>query len=677
MSPRRYAFSLAVLILFFAIPSHAQALQRQVDSLALIACDHPSDSTRIWALTELTYLYAQLSLDSAVVYGERATCLADAEGSLVQRGSAHNDYASALMRSGQLVHAGKEYRLAERFRLEAGDTTAAMGTLTNLGTMYYQMANYDSAMALFVPALAHFEQHGLGPRADLVRENIAGVYKGIGEYTKSMAYLRENLVYRRSKGDSMGVAQAYLKIGAIEVAERKLEAALVTYTKAVAITQESGPASPQHVSTLYNIGVTELELNRPDVALQRFAETRLVAEKIGDNIRLALVEQGEGEAYRRKGAFAQAVAKFQRARPMLEAVGETDQALTSLFGLAVAFAGTGRADSSSFYVRAHQEKQLVLAEQRSVEAIAELETKYQTAEKERQLAEARAARAEDQLAGRRRTMWLLGGIALMAMLGAIGYLRARQQRIINLQQAQEAQLQLALTKIEAQNELQEQRLRISRDLHDNIGAQLSFIISSVDALKPTTLPAVSSLGDRLGHLSDFASGTVRDLRDTVWAMNRERISVEDLQARIGNFIERARQGESKTAFVLDVSAAALALPALPTLAGMNVYRILQESIHNAFKYADAQQIRVSLDAQDQQLMVSVVDDGKGFDSRDERAAVLRGGGNGLTSMRKRAEEVGGQLQVESRPGAGTQMTLRLPLDIVIRLAPKLESEAFS
>ena len=94
--------------------------------------------------------------------------------------------------------------------------------------------------------------------------------------------------------------------------------------------------------------------------------------------------------------------------------------------------------------------------------------------------------------------------------------------------------------IELQNKLHEQRLAISRDLHDNIGAQLTFIISSVDSLKYAFADGNPKLEDKLNNISSFTKETIYELRDTIWAMNKEEITIEDLKTRISNFIEIGR-----------------------------------------------------------------------------------------------------------------------------------------
>ena len=105
-----------------------------------------------------------------------------------------------------------------------------------------------------------------------------------------------------------------------------------------------------------------------------------------------------------------------------------------------------------------------------------LETKYQTAKKEKLL-----LKKEIEAKQKNTTILILAIVVLFIAL--LGYLIYRQQRLKNRQQEQEFYLQKAIANIESQNKLHEQRLSISRDLHDNIGAQLTFVISSVDNLK--------------------------------------------------------------------------------------------------------------------------------------------------------------------------------------------------
>src|SRR5690606_32195444 len=123
-----------------------------------------------------------------------------------------------------------------------------------------------------------------------------------------------------------------------------------------------------------------------------------------------------------------------------------------------------------------------------------------------------------------------------------------------------------------QNKLEEQRLAISRDLHDNIGAQLTFIISSLDNLKYGFSIEDEKLKNRLSGISTFTRSTITELRDTIWAMNKDEISFSDLRTRIANFIESAQSAAHNIQFDFYLDNNIPNTLSLSSLKGINVYR---------------------------------------------------------------------------------------------------------
>ena len=210
-------------------------------------------------------------------------------------------------------------------------------------------------------------------------------------------------------------------------------------------------------------------------------------------------------------------------------------------------------------------------------------------------------------------------------------------------------------KIETQNRLQEQRLRISRDLHDNIGAQLTFIISSLDNLKfGFQLP--DKLSSKLKHISQFTITTIYELRDTIWAMNKKEVTFEDLQTRISNFIDKADLVSQNTSFSFNVAKEIEKSESFTSIEGMNVYRIIQEAINNAIKYAEAEEIKVNITSVNNEIQIKISDNGKGFDITSIEL------GNGLNNIKKRAKDIKAKLEIESSTNSGTIITLSKPIN---------------
>ena len=285
--------------------------------------------------------------------------------------------------------------------------------------------------------------------------------------------------------------------------------------------------------------------------------------------------------------------------------------------------------------------------------IVEIREQYRTAEKEREILVQRAEIAEQNLTIQKRNYQIYSLMGIALIFGLIGFLFFNQQKLKNRQLQKENELKDALIKIETQNRLQEQRLRISRDLHDNIGAQLTFIISSIDNLKFGFNIKDDKLSKKLDHISRFTSATIFELRDTIWAMNKTEISVEDLESRISNFIEKANIAADGTKFNFVTDTDEVKLHRFTSLQGMNIYRIIQEAVNNAIKYAKADSIKVNVLATNESIEFKISDNGIGFDFN------MINEGNGLNNMKKRALDVGMELHIDSKLDQGTLINFKM------------------
>lgn len=302
-------------------------------------------------------------------------------------------------------------------------------------------------------------------------------------------------------------------------------------------------------------------------------------------------------------------------------------------------------DSASYYIEASMKLQDAILEKTIRKQTNELETKYQTEKKEQLLLQKEAE-------AKQKNILLIGISSLLVLISVIALLIYRQQRLKNKQQEQEFQLKSAIAQIEKQNELQEQRLTISRDLHDNIGAQLTFIISSVENIKYAFDITNTKLDTKLQGISSFARATIVELRDTIWAMNNNEIHFEDLRVRILDFIEKAKIATEEIDFKFTIEDN-LQQEKFSSISGMNIYRTIQEAVNNAIKYADASLITIDVKTIDDKIAIHIQDNGKGFDEETIEK------GNGLLNMQKRIEDIGGIFSLVAAPEKGTSIELLL------------------
>ncbi|HYE95925.1 MAG TPA: two-component regulator propeller domain-containing protein [Rubricoccaceae bacterium] len=194
------------------------------------------------------------------------------------------------------------------------------------------------------------------------------------------------------------------------------------------------------------------------------------------------------------------------------------------------------------------------------------------------------------------------------------------------------------------------RLRIAGDLHDDLSTDLSGI-----ALVTDLLHRHPNLADddrrQLAEVRDTALAMVDGLRDIVWTINPEHDTLEAMVRRMRQVAARLLTGLDHT-FEADVPAGA---HAVAMTLRRDVLLLYKEALHNVARHARATRVSVRLAQRDGHLDLTVEDDGQGFDPEQVE------GGHGLRSMRARAAALHADLDVVSRPGAGTRLHLRLPM----------------
>jgi ligand-binding sensor domain-containing protein/signal transduction histidine kinase len=229
--------------------------------------------------------------------------------------------------------------------------------------------------------------------------------------------------------------------------------------------------------------------------------------------------------------------------------------------------------------------------------------------------------------------WFVVGVSLFAGAAAYQLHRFRMRRVLELERV---------------------RTRIATDLHDDIGASLSqvAILSEVASHKmdESTSKDVKPL---LGQVAATAREVVDSMGDIVWAINPERDRASDLIRRMRSFASNTLASRGVT-LRFRTPEDGLDRP-LDLDLRRQVYLIFKEAVNNVARHSGCTATEIVMELANGVVRLEVSDNGKGFDING------RNGGQGLASMRRRTLELGGQLEIDSRPGAGTRLRLELPL----------------
>ena len=197
----------------------------------------------------------------------------------------------------------------------------------------------------------------------------------------------------------------------------------------------------------------------------------------------------------------------------------------------------------------------------------------------------------------------------------------------------------------------EERQRLARELHDSVSQALYGIALNASAAEELFEAAPQRARGLLGDVLRLADAGLAEMRALIFELRPESLEQEGLVGALEKHAAalRARHG-------LDVRLAVAGEPELALRTKEALYRVAQEALHNAAKHARARTLELVLEMGDGEVGLVVADNGRGFNPNGEFPGHL-----GLHSMRERTAAVGGSLEIDSAPGAGTRLSARVPL----------------
>lgn len=545
------------------------------------------------------------------------------------------------------------HRKALDIRLKTKDQIGIADSHNNIGICLDQQGKFDEALDNYFKALKIYEKKKDSEKVAMTFVNIGIVYKAQKEYEKSLEYYKKaNVIYARNNSE-FGFAATSGNIGSVLIDFKKFDES-IKYSELAKEGYKKLGYDRYVAYPISNIAIAYDSLKEYGKAEEFYLQAINLHKKFQNDYEIGNISNAYSKSLNKQSKFRESIRISEEALQYIKKAKLFPLEVNALKNLAYAYAGIGNYTKAYELSSLYSKGRDALFEEEKTKAVFELETQYETEKKEREILIQRTQIAESKLKIERKNQMILIFVFLLVLSVLLGWQFFNRQKLKNQQLQKENELKDALLKIETQNRLQEQRLRISRDLHDTIGAQLTFIISSIDNLKYGFQIEDEQLQNRLAGISEFTKETIYELRDTIWAMNRSEITFEDLKSRISNFIDNAKISSYGIDFQFAYGEGSLSKKTFTSVEGMNIYRIIQETVNNSIKHSGANKIVVTIDSDDQNLIIETKDNGKGFDLESQSD------GNGLNNMKKRAKEIGGKIKLQSKTGEGTSLKLFLP-----------------
>lgn len=254
--------------------------------------------------------------------------------------------------------------------------------------------------------------------------------------------------------------------------------------------------------------------------------------------------------------------------------------------------------------------------------------------------------------------------AFVAHRVRLSALTRRNQELMELQSQRERareelgrayeRLQLLARRLEAAKE--EERKRIARELHDDLGPALTAVVINLQLMGDGAAPEKNAR--RIEDSIDLVDRMVQQIRDLSLELRPPLLDEMGLVTALTGYLETQAE---RTGLTIDVRGVR-AVDGLPAEVEITAFRVAQEAVTNAIRHARARRVVVAIEREDGGLAITVEDDGRGFDASSATEVSGTGKSLGLLGMQERARMLGGRFEIRSSAGAGTRVRIWLPVE---------------
>lgn len=507
----------------------------------------------------------------------------------------------------------------------------------NIGSVYEKRADYPLALNHYIKSLTMLEQYGQPVE-------VASVYTLIGEYYLNQK-LTEPAIENFDKAQVIlekikhkkRLAELYEKKGSIYIHKKEHEQARSMFDKSLQMRLELGNKD-DIASAYYKIADFYLtnQTNLADTAATYFNRAIEYNNKTKNGLLQANCITGLGRVAFAKSKFDDAANYFKTSAHVCDSLKLKKELYENYQWLSKTYDGLKNPAQSLHYFKLYSAVKDSVYNETAARQLAEIETKYETEKKEKEIALLNKDNEIKSLALKKETVIRNSIIAGGVLLVIIGLLLFNRFRIAQKQKQQA------------------ERMRISSDLHDEIGSTLSSIgMYSAFAGQQLDENKTNDAKNILSEISTSSQEMIDDMNDIIWAINPHNDGFEHIVDRLRNYASRMTQTKNSTLhFNTDETLNTIALSMAER---KNLYLIIKEAVNNAVKYSGCKNLFVDLKKEKNNLCVEVSDDGIGFETANNFE------GNGLKNMHQRAKELGAAFSITSSRESGTRLNFTMKI----------------
>ena len=407
------------------------------------------------------------------------------------------------------------------------------------------------------------------------------------------------------------------------------------------------------VSFLDNKANCYLFSNRMDSAYYYFKECLKLDLAIGNKKQIADTYSNLGQYFMMKKNFSEAENQIKKSISILKSIDGKPNLGKSYAILAEIYTSQHQFEKAFAVQKEQMANSKSMIQEKEAATLAEYKIVYETQKKESKihlLEQENKIRNltihEQQLKIERRNYLMLVFGLLLTVLVVMTYFWKSRQKLQN---------QLAQEKIIQQTE-EHERIRIAKDIHDDLGSGLSKInfLSEIIFQKTANMPEVQKSTEAV---KETAKKMIENMRDLIWALNPDNTTIANLIARMREYTTDYLEDYSiNIEYDIPVE---LPQTAITKESHRELFMVVKETLNNISKHAAASQITFNVQFVTEYLLLSIKDNGVGFDE-------TKTNGNGIRNMKSRIAAIDGQFEMISKKPGGTTVIVRIPLQKIAK-----------
>jgi signal transduction histidine kinase len=534
----------------------------------------------------------------------------------------------------------KNYTTALNYASLSKDKVVKLRILIALSNYYLKLSQTDKAIETCQQGTKEAIKSGNSEIASQFYNNLSLAHSYIEEFDKALIYSDKSIKLKEKLKDEESLANAYLNKGLILTNKADYENGFKYYRLAEELFLKHNTYQAL-TQTHINFAWDYTDLKQFKKARKHLGKALYFAEKSDDKIRQAGTWNVLGYYYKSVGHIDSVTYALEKGLELSLEAENKRNALVAYQELSNHYQNIGKTNLALEYLtKAFKIKDIIFDESK-IQLSQSLNARYETEKKEEQIKLLNTQQENDALIILKQR-WTLISISLFLVLISIltfilftNYHKKQQQKTAN----------------ELQSQKEAERIRIARDMHDDIGAGLTRIVMRSEQVKQQLQLGNAIKNGIVESLEKMASESrllSHNIGEIIWALNPKNDTLDNLFAYIRNYAVDFLE-EANITSIIQFPENIPGTSVSPELR-RNIFLIVKESLNNVVKHAEASEVVITLLLFQQHLSIMIKDNGKGVD--EDR---MRSDRNGLSNLEKRTLEMGGKFTIQSNPLSGTEV----------------------